>query len=49
MLKYKAHKHNIVREEVSEKEEKLTQTCSCCGKITGPKGFDGLGVSQWAC
>lgn len=49
MLKYKANKHNIEYEEVSEKEIKSTQTCSCCDKITGPKGLEGLGVSQWYC
>ena len=49
MLKTKANKHNMVYEEISEREIKSTQTCSCCGKITGPKGLEGLGVSQWTC
>jgi putative transposase len=49
MLKYKAHKHNMEYIEVSEKEIKSTQTCSCCGKKTGPKGLEGLGVSRWTC
>ena len=49
MLKTKAKKHNMVYEEISEREIKSTQTCSCCGKITGPKGLEGLGVSQWTC
>ena len=49
MLKTKAYKHSIVYEEVIEKEIKSTQTCSCCGKKTGPKGLGGLGVSQWKC
>lgn len=49
MLKYKAHKHNMNYSEVSEREIKSTQTCSCCGKITGPKGLEGLSVSQWTC
>jgi putative transposase len=26
-----------------------TQTCSCCGKKTGPRGFDGLKVREWEC
>lgn len=26
-----------------------TQTCSCCGEKTGPKGFDGLKVREWKC
>lgn len=49
MLKYKAHKHNVVYEEVSERELKSTQACSCCGKKTGPKGLQGLSVSKWIC
>lgn len=49
MLKTKANKHNMVYEEIEEKKLKSTQTCSCCGKITGPKGLEGLGVSQWTC
>lgn len=49
MLKYKASKHNIEYKEVSEREIKSTQTCSCCGEITGPKGLEGLCVSEWEC
>ena len=49
MLRTKANKHNMVYEEISEREIKSTQTCSCCDKITGPKGLEGLGVSQWTC
>lgn len=49
MLKTQAQKHSMVYEEVIEREIKSTQTCSCCGKITGPKGLEGLGVSQWKC
>lgn len=26
-----------------------TQTCGCCGSISGPKGFDGLGKREWTC
>ncbi len=49
MLKHKAVKHNTVYQEVSEKALKSTQSCSDCGQITGPKGLQGLGVSQWQC
>ena len=34
----------------SEVDERYsTQTCSCCGCITGPKGREGLGVRAWTC
>ena len=26
-----------------------TQTCGCCGSISGPKGFDGLKKREWTC
>lgn len=26
-----------------------SQTCSCCGSISGPKGLAGLGVREWVC
>ena len=26
-----------------------TQTCSCCGAKTGPRGFEGLDVREWTC
>jgi IS605 OrfB family transposase len=26
-----------------------TQTCSCCGCLTGPKGREGLGRENWVC
>jgi len=26
-----------------------TQTCSCCGKVTGPKGLSGLKEREWEC
>jgi putative transposase len=26
-----------------------SQICSCCGKKTGPRGFDGLKVRSWEC
>lgn len=34
-------------EEVDEAYS--TQTCSCCGSRTGPKGVAGLGIRGWAC
>ena len=49
MLKTKAHKHNMEYTEVEERKIKSTQTCSCCGKITGPRGLEGLSVSRWVC
>jgi putative transposase len=26
-----------------------TRTCSCCGELSGPRGFDGLRVREWDC
>jgi putative transposase len=49
MLKTKASQHSVEFEKVSERELKSTQTCSCCGGITGPKGLKGLCVSEWKC
>lgn len=49
MMRTKAHKHNMVYAQVEERKLKSTQTCSHCGGITGPKGLEGLGVSQWIC
>ena len=49
MLKYKCDHAGVVFEVVSE--YKTTQTCSCCGNVpnTGPIGFAGLGMREWAC
>lgn len=30
-------------------ESYSTQTCSCCGSRTGPKGVAGLGIREWSC
>ena len=30
-------------------ESYSTQTCSCCGSRTGPKGLKDLGVREWTC
>lgn len=47
MLEYKATQAGIVFEEVNEAYS--TQTCSQCGSIEGPKGFNGLGIRGWRC
>ena len=49
LLQYKAIRHGMVVQIVSEKWS--TQTCSCCGKIPGgaPKGRSALGVRCWRC
>lgn len=49
MLRTKASKHSVEFEKANERELKSTQTCSCCGGITGPKGLKGLCVSEWKC
>jgi len=49
MLQYKAIRHGMVVQKVSEKWS--TQTCSCCGVIplSAPKGISALGVRKWKC
>lgn len=49
MLQYKAIRHGMVVQKVSEKWS--TQTCSCCGVIpeSAPKGISALGVRSWKC
>lgn len=47
MLQYKCDDAGVWFEEV--KEAYSTQTCSCCGSITGPKGVAGLGIRGWRC
>jgi len=49
MLQYKAIRHGMVVQKVSEKWS--TQTCSCCGVIplSAPKGISALGVRNWKC
>lgn len=47
MLRYKCDHAGVVFAEVDERL--TTQTCSCCGSISGPKGREGLNVRQWAC
>lgn len=47
MLQYKCDSAGVWFEEVNEAFS--TQTCSCCGSRTGPKGVAGLGIREWLC
>lgn len=47
MLSYKAIRHGMVVEIVSEKFS--TVTCSVCNERSGPSGLSGLGVRVWEC
>ena len=47
MLRYKCDDAGVWFEEVDEAYS--TQTCSCCGSLTGPKGVAGLGIRGWQC
>jgi len=47
MLQYKSDDAGVWFEEVDEALS--TQTCSCCGLRTGPKGVSGLGIRGWTC
>lgn len=49
MLQYKAIRHGMVVEKVSEMWS--TQTCSYCGFIpkSAPKGISAIGVRNWKC
>lgn len=47
MLQYKGEYAGTWFEEVNEAYS--TQTCSCCGERTGPKGVAGLGIRGWTC
>ena len=44
---YKCDDAGVWFEEVDEAYS--TQTCSCCGSRTGPKGVAGLGMRGWTC
>ena len=46
-LRYKCPEAGSVFVEVDEAFS--TQTCSCCGSRTGPKGVAGLGIREWTC
>lgn len=47
MLQYKCEFAGVWFEQVNEANS--TQTCSCCGKRTVPKGGSGLGIREWRC
>lgn len=46
-LDYKSKGMRVVFLEVDEKY--TTQTCSCCGSISSPKGRAGLRIREWTC
>ena len=47
MLQYKSQWTGSRYEEVNEAYS--TQSCSCCGARTGPKGRKDLGIREWKC
>lgn len=47
-LSYKAELYGFELVEV-DRYYPSTQICSCCGKLAGPKGFDGLKIREWDC
>ncbi|TCG03468.1 transposase [Paraburkholderia steynii] len=47
MLQYKCDDAGVWFDEVDEAFS--SQTCSCCGSRTGPKGVAGLGIREWTC
>lgn len=47
MLRYKCEHAGVWFDEI--REAYSTQTCSCCGNRTGPKGVAGLGIREWLC
>ncbi|MHB8392886.1 MAG: zinc ribbon domain-containing protein, partial [Acidobacteriaceae bacterium] len=47
MLAYKSLAGGTRYSEVNSKFS--TKTCSACGALSGPSGFDGLAVRQWTC
>ena len=49
ILQYKCDHAGTVFEEVNEGY--MTQTCSCCGSVSGnsPKGRAGLRIREWTC
>lgn len=48
MLEYKCNWYGTTYIK-APKNFKSTQICSECGRITGPKGEQGLKVRQWTC
>ena len=49
LITYKAMRQYQRVVEVSEGKLKSTQLCSVCKKYTGPRGLEGLEISQWTC
>lgn len=47
-LEYKAENQGKVVQTI-DRYYASTQTCSCCGSITGPKGYSELSVREWEC
>lgn len=47
LLRYKVIARSAWFFEVNESY--TTQTCSCCGNRSGPKGRPGLGIRVWSC
>jgi transposase len=47
MLRYEAMARAATFVDVSE--YLITQTCSDCGAVGGPKGTKGLEIREWAC
>ena len=37
------------RDVIPVNSKYTTMTCSACGSLTGPKGWDGLAVRNWEC
>ena len=45
-----AYKGNLCGRDIVPVNSKFTtMTCSTCGSLTGPKGWDGLAVRHWEC
>ena len=50
LLGYITYKGRIAGREIIPVDSRFTtMTCSACGAITGPKGWDGLAVRRWTC
>ena len=47
MLRYKAMRHGVSFAEVDERNS--TRVCSVCGRTSGPRGLNDLGVREWEC
>jgi transposase len=50
LLGHITYKGRIAGREIIPVDSRFTtMTCSACGAITGPKGWDGLAVRRWTC